>query len=456
MIFIGSYIFYGYADFKMIFVLLAITLLTYLGGIVIEKKTCRLTLLVFFLADISVLLFFKYTNFIIYNCNLIMHKITPSQMTFNQPSIMLPVGLSFIVFQSCTYLTDVFRKNIRAEHNFIRCGAFVAFFPTILSGPIQKARELLPQIVCPGEFNETQAKKGTLLFVWGIFEKVMVANKLLIIVNKVFDDYQSYNSAYYIVAAVSFSLYIYADFSSYSDMARGIAKIMGINIGKNFNNPYLSLSTSEFWNRWHTSLNSWFIENVYIPLGGNRKGIFRKYVNMMIVFFISGLWHGASYHYIVWGLINGFLAIIGQILKPAKQCIYHIMHVNEDTESIKFFKRTIVFGFITLTWVFFRNGISESVHVIKYILLLNPLNFFDVDLFNIGGTVTATFAIMAATIVFCIIQNKRQNEKAVFETYQRQPFLMQCIPVAMIICICIFGICSTDADVNTQFLYFQF
>ena len=197
---------------------------------------------------------------------------------------MLPVGLSFIIFQTCTYLGDVYKKNIPAEKNILRYTAFVAFFPTILAGPIQKSRNLLPQLQKP-IFNEEQAKKGTILFAWGLFEKVVIANRLLIIVNRIFNDYINYNSAYYIIAGICFSLYIYADFSSYSDMARGVAMIMGIQIEKNFNNPYLACTTSEFWNRWHISLNNWFIEYVYIPLGGNRKGKVTKYRNTMIVFF---------------------------------------------------------------------------------------------------------------------------------------------------------------------------
>lgn len=455
-IFIGSYIFYGYTDIKMSLVLLAITVLSYFGGIIIEKRKSRGTLGFFFLANILVLFFFKYTNFTISNVNWIISRAVPQLPQMNQPKIILPVGLSFIVFQSCTYLTDVFRNNIEAEHNFIRYGAFVAFFPTVLSGPIQKARELLPQIACPGKFDGMEAKKGTLLFIWGMFEKIMIANKLLVIVNKVFNNYQSYNSAYCIIAAISFSLYIYADFSSYSDMARGIAKMMGINIGKNFDNPYLSLTTCEFWNRWHMSLNSWFLENVYIPLGGNRKGILRKYINTMIVFLISGLWHGASYHYIVWGVINGVFVIIGQLLRPLKESVYKRLKIDENVESIRLCKRIVVFLLITITWVFFRNGISEALYVIKCMIFLNPLNFFDSDLFQISETTAATFVTFMAVVVFCRAQSKRQNEKKLFEIYNRQPILMQCIPVSMIICACIFAVFSTDANINTQFLYFQF
>lgn len=453
---VGSYIFYGYANIRMLIALLAITIFTYIGGLLIEKKKSKAIYVLFFALSILVLMGFKYTNFIIHNINWIASKTTLNIGPLSQIDILVPIGLSFIIFQTCTYLGDVYKKNIAAEKNIVMYAAFVAFFPTVLSGPIQKARELLPQIKTPEAFDAEQAKKGTILFIWGLFEKAMVANKLLIIVNMVFDDYTSYNSAYYIVAGICFSLYIYADFSSYSDMARGISMIMGIKICKNFNNPYLSKTTSEFWNRWHMSLNSWFVEYIYIPLGGNRKGKIRKYINIFIVFLISGIWHGANYHFIVWGILNGILVIIGQITKSLKQKIYRFVHVSEEVESVVFCKKIIVFWLITLTWIFFNNGVYESVYIVKNMILFNPINFFDQNLLSITGTTATTFMTLLSTIFFAVIQIKRQNERMEYIKYLKQPFVFQVMVMACLICVCIFAICSTEADVNSQFLYFQF
>lgn len=290
LITVGSYFFYGYANFKLLTILMMITILTYIGGIILQTQRTKLMYAVFVILTLLILVYFKYTNFIVQNINWLLEGVVKnSSYRIASLDLILPVGLSFIVFQACTYLGDIYRGKLIAEKNIVRYAAFVAFFPTVLSGPIQKARELLPQIKSPLFFDPDTAKKGTILFVWGTFEKVMVANRLLVVVNKVFDNYGNYNSAYYVVAAICFSLYIYADFAAYSDMARGIAMLMGIHIGKNFDNPYLSQSTAEFWNRWHMSLNSWFVENVYIPLGGNRKGIIRKYINVLIVFFSQWL-----------------------------------------------------------------------------------------------------------------------------------------------------------------------
>ncbi len=455
-IFAGSYLFYGFANIKLLSILIVITAITYVGGLIIEKKRCKLSLATFFFANIIILLSFKYLNFAITNLNLLRGILHSASDPIASVDIILPAGLSFIVFQSCTYLTDIYRRNIKAEKNIIKYASFVAFFPTVLSGPIQKARELLPQISQPASFDAERAKKGTILFIWGLFEKILVANRLLIISNTVFGDYTRYSSAYYVVAAISFSLYIYADFSSYSDMARGIAMLMGIQIGKNFNNPYLSCTTSEFWNRWHISLNSWFIENIYIPLGGNRKGSLRKYVNVFIVFLISGLWHGADYHFAVWGIVNGILVILGQIIKPLKAKIYQKIKIDENLESIRFCKRVIVFWLISLTWVFFSNGVMASLKILKQLILLNPVSFFDQKLLSISGTAAATFVTVICAYIFCRIQVKRQHETEAYNTFSKQPVLFQTAVLGILICACIFAVCATDAAVNTQFLYFQF
>ncbi len=454
---IGSYIFYGYSDVRLLIVLVAVTGITYVGGYVLQKKRTKGIYALFMLLTLAILLVFKYSNFAIDNINWILEKMGRDPGTqIGRVNLILPVGLSFIIFQACTYLGDVYREKIQIEKNFIKYAAFVAFFPTVLSGPIQKARQLLPQISNPMPFDADMAQKGTILFVWGVFEKVMVANRLQIIVNTVFANYENYNSVYYIVAAICFSLYIYADFSSYSDMARGIAMIMGIKVSRNFDNPYLSCSTGEFWNRWHMSLYSWFLENIYIPLGGSRKGIVRKYINVMIVFFVSGLWHGAANHFIVWGVLNGALVIAGQILKPVRSRLYAACHVKEETESVTYLRRVLVFIMITLTWIFFNNNVQTSCIIIKRIFTTSPVNLFDQNLFNISGTVAATFMTIVAVAVFVYIQLKRQNETTAYEKYARQPVFFQALVLGVLLCVCIFGGCSTDAVANTQFLYFQF
>lgn len=452
----ASFLFYGIGGYKMLFLLLLSIAITYVGGLVLEKKPKRSVMLFFSLADLSILIVFKYTNFFIENVNRVMGRILPNVHPIAELSLVLPIGLSFFIFQSMTYLSDVYRRGMQAEKNPLRYAAFVAFFPTVLSGPIQKSRNVLPQIKNPSPFSYDQAKKGILFLVWGMFEKLIVANNLALIVNRIYNDLESYNGVYYLFAAISFSFYIYADFSSYSDMARGIAKLMGIDVGKNFDNPYLSVSCAEFWNRWHKSLNDWFVENVYIPLGGNRKGLIRKYVNVMVVFFVSGLWHGAHWNFIAWGVINGLFVLVGQIVKPLKTRIYSFLGVDEEVESVRILRQLIVFLLLSTTWIFFRNGTRNSVYIINRILHIQLIQFFDQNLLSLAGTQISTLLTLVGLVFFIVVQLKRKNEAKSYEVFKRQPLLMQCCMVAILFYLCIFGYCSGNVEVNTQFLYFNF
>ena len=458
-ILMGNLIFYGWYDWHCIVILVAVILISYSGGLVLEKQKNRFAYVIFVVALVAVLSFFKYTNFFIENLNLLSGKFGGNPARIKALDIILPVGLSFYVFQSISYLSDVYRNQFPVEHNLVRYGAFVSFFPTILSGPIQKSRKLLPQIKKPS-FNSEQAIKGIILFVWGLFEKICVSNRLLQVVNTVFspDTYLNYNTGYYIVAAISFSIYIYADFSSFFDMARGIAKVMGFDIGKNFLTPYLSTSLAEFWQRWHTSLNDWFVENVYIPLGGSRKGIVRKYLNIMIVFFVSGLWHGAAWHFIAWGVINGILMVIGQFLKPIKSAFYNRIHVDLNCESITFIQRIIVFWLITLTWVFFRNDFVASLHIIRRMVLFSTVHLFVPELWNICGSMTQTALTILFTVIFCLVQCHRKDERETvsYNLFIKQPVFLQMLLLGFIIAISLIMQSATSASVNTQFLYYNF
>lgn len=452
----GSYIFYGLGHPQMLVTLVGLTAVSYAGGLIIEKKKSKAAYIVSFAIEILVLMVFKYTNFMVSSINTIQSKLGIGSSLNIEWNVLLPVGLSFIVFQTCSYLSEVYRGKISAEKNFFRYAAFAAFFPTVLSGPIQKARNLLPQIKAPKAFDYEQAQKGTVLFVWGAFEKILVANNLNIIVTRILNDYKNHSSMEILVGACCFSLYIYADFNAYSDMARGVSKLLGIDVGKNFNNPYRSRSMSEFWNRWHMSLNEWFIENLYIPLGGNRKGTLRKYLNVLTVFLVSGLWHGAQWHFVIWGLFNGVLVVIGQMLRPVKVKIYNKINVSEETESIVFLKRFVVFGLITMTWMFFHSGVMDALRICKRIMLFDFVSIFDPALLNIGGSAVTSFITVVFTVVFCVVQNYRRDESKAYNTFKKQPFLFQCILIAVLICACVFGACNVDGYVDSQFLYFQF
>ena len=457
---IANYIFYGWNNIAAVPVLVLSTLITYLGGRILEKRSSRRLFALFFTLNILILAVFKYTNFAIGNVNRLAGLLLPGaspEGLISPVELLSPIGLSFYIFQSTTYLSDVYRKGMESERNFLRYAAFVSFFPSILSGPIQRSRELLPQLRQPEDFSFDHAYQGFLLLIWGFFQKIVISGQLAAISNQILDSYHSYKNIYFALAACCYSLYIYCDFSSYSDMACGVAQLLGFRVRPNFRNPYLAESLADFWNRWHMSLNNWFIENIYIPLGGSRKGKLRKYCNIMVVFLISGIWHGASWHFIFWGVLNGFLRVMGEILAPAREKLYALLKLEKNSFSMRFLRRACVFCMITLTWVFFRMpAMSAGVHVIREILAIRPIHLFDsglLDLFTTGNDIL--WFIFTVTL-FIVVQYLRKEEGRLYRVFMHQPLLLRCIAVAAAICICLFGLVSGAATFDTQFIYFQF
>lgn len=454
-IFTGSLLFYGWGHPLFLVILILITAWTYWGGLVLERRNSKKNYVLFFTGCIAVLGIYKYSTFALQNLNVVGEYF--GRNALRVPEYLVPVGLSFYIFQACTYLGDVHHGKLAAEHNVIRYAAFVSFFPSILSGPIQKARNLLPQLRRPEAFSTENAIRGFLRLSWGIFEKVCIADQLSGILNGVvIDETDPWKASWYLLSAIVFSFYIYADFSGYSDIAIGLAEILGIRMKRNFNNPYLSLTLAEFWERWHVSLNEWLVEYVYIPLGGNRKGKVRKYFNVMIVFLISGLWHGAYWHYVVWGILNGALMVLGQITGPIRRKIYRKCGINEQAGSVRCWKRGIVFILITGTWMFFRNGIGTAVGMIMTILSSPLVSYCNPNIWTVCGTVSKTVIVLVLTVLFLVLQCQRNGRGRFVELFRRQPALFQYLCIGGMLTVCLFVGAWSSAAVNTEFLYFQF
>ena len=457
VIFAASYYFYGLGDISIVKVLVIVTALTYIGGLILEKYKKKSIFRVFFWANLGILFVLKYSNFALGWMNFFATKAGCSIFTGKTIDLLAPIGLSFYVFQSTNYLNDVYRKGLVAEKNPIRYAAYVSFFPVILSGPIQKSRELLPQLKEPDAFNAEYFIRSFMLFLWGFLEKVFVSGKLKVIVDTCWSNWNTHTGVYPIIAAIAFSFYIYCDFSAYSDMACGISRMLGFRVRNNFRNPYMATSLTEFWNRWHMSLNDWFVENVYIPLGGNRKGKLRKYINVMLVFLFSGAWHGASMHFVILGLANGLLQIAGQILAPFKKRVYSLIGVDDRCFSIRMLKRAGVFFFITLTWLFFRApGTSAALSVIRSIFMTRPVDFFNPDLFMICGSVTKTFLCIVALTIFITVQIHRKDTSKYYSSFRAQPILFQTLFAGFMILVIVMASVAGWAEINTQFIYFQF
>ncbi len=455
-ILLGSLFFYGYKSPELLLLLLLTIAITYTGGLVLSAHPKKSLLSIFLILNFSVLIVFKYSDFILTTIRRFGILGSSEESGLDSLGLILPVGLSFYIFQSTTYLIDVYRRKIQPERNILLYAAFVSFFPTILSGPIQKAKELLPQIKAPKAFDNTNAQKGLILFIWGWLEKVLVVNNLHAIIDSAYSDIENSKGGSLLVAIACYSLYIYADFSSYSDISRGIAKILGIEVGRNFNNPYLSKSLSEFWTRWHTSLNNWFVDYLYIPLGGSRKGLIRKYINVMIVFLVSGIWHGSQWHFVAWGIANGLLVIIGSILAPYKKKLYQAVNVDEQLESIVFIKRAGVFAFISFTWLLFDRGFSDVILILNKVRNMHFFDLIDENILMLAGTTTALVCTIVYVTLFCIIQCKRAKEAFWFEKFNKQPIFLQCILLAIVVTICFLASFESSSVTNSEFLYFKF
>ena len=340
----ASYVFYGWWNPLYLLLILYSTTVDYLAVVGMARTGRRKAFLVLSVVNnLTLLGFFKYGKFAVRNVNaLLMHLGVGYQVP--APDVLLPVGISFFVFQSMSYTIDTYRGNIEAEPSFIRYAAFVALFPQLVAGPIERAGNLLPQLRQPQKITLGDVADGASMFVVGLFKKVALADYLGLYVATVYDSPAGKSGSALLLAAFVFAWQIYFDFSGYTDMARGIGRMMGIRLMLNFRNPYLASSLSDFWRRWHISLSTWFKDYVYVPLGGNRRGTIFTYRNMVLTMLISGLWHGAMWTFVLWGAWHAMGRVMTRRL--------------EDTDFYRrrvpgLVKQVLVFAFVTFRWIFF-------------------------------------------------------------------------------------------------------
>ena len=359
LLLIASYWFYMSWNVKYIVLILFTTVISYLAAILLEryrnnKPVKKFILTATLVSCLGVLFVFKYFNFfagaVADFLNMFALHLHPTTL-----KLLLPVGISFYTFQTLAYVIDVYRGNVKAERHFGVYAAFISFFPQLVAGPIERTNNLLPQIKAAPDFRYEQAAYGMKLMTWGFFKKLCVADVVAVWSDRVFNDVYNYKGFALILAMFFFTVQIYCDFSGYSDIARGCAKLFGIELMENFKSPYFSASIREFWSRWHISLSTWFRDYVYIPLGGNRCGKFRHNVNLMITFIVSGLWHGANWTFVVWGAVHGLAQVVENAFVPK----------DYEARGVAWAVRVLgTFTFVMLAWVFFRaNSIGEAVYV---------------------------------------------------------------------------------------------
>ena len=466
---ISSYYFYMSWNARYALLLLFSTAITYLSGLLLDrvkrtawedkKKVRYKKLIVFASVSLSLLLLFcfKYANFAGGLTNRVL-AVLHTGVKVPRFDIVLPVGISFYTFQALGYMIDVYREEIYAEKNFFRYALFVSFFPQLVAGPIERSKNLLKQLSTPVGFSYDRAKDGVYLMLWGYFLKIVIADRIALFVDTVYGDYMKFGGWYLIVATVLFAFQIYCDFCGYSTIAMGAARVLGISLMENFDVPYLSVSVSDFWRRWHISLTSWFRDYLYIPLGGNRKGKLRKYVNKMIVFMVSGLWHGSSLAYVLWGGMNGLYQVIGEITKPLRDRMVSLLHLHRDSLGHKIFCRIQTFLLVDLTWLFFRTGhFLQSFRVLRQMVTVrNPWILFDGSLYNCGLN-RANFGLLLICLgVLFFADYCKKKGIVIRNVIARQDYWFRLLFFVFSVCaILTFGIWGPGYD-EANFIYFQF
>ena len=440
----ASYIFYSAWDYKFLSLILMSTLVDYVlsqkifkSNILFKKKIFLIMSLVF---NLSLLCVFKYLNFgiesFVYLLNLIGFSINYSLV-----SIVLPVGISFYTFQTISYTIDVYRGELEPTQNFVDFALYVSFFPQLVAGPIEKGTQLLPQLQRSRIITKNGILIGLYWIIIGFFKKIVIADTLAPIVDYTFSNYNTISGISSLLGLLAFSLQIYGDFAGYTYVARGVSKLLGIDLMKNFDRPYLATSPSEFWHRWHISLSLWLRNYLYISLGGNRKGKLRKYFNLVLTMVIGGLWHGASWNFVAWGLYHGLILLVDHAIQDYQK---NKGTIRADHETI--FIRTLrVIGMYILTlfgWLLFR---VDSIGQAKDILHNIFTNFYwSIDALYFLPPVLVLYILLFSLHIF---QEYRKNE---FLLSESSPIVVYCIYLFMLFSISIVGIKPAP------FIYFQF
>ncbi|MBM6759057.1 MBOAT family O-acyltransferase [Bacteroides mediterraneensis] len=432
-----SYLLYINYNAPYAFVLLYITLITYGSAKIIEQTNYKRQLLIIIAAILTLgpLLIFKYYNFISENCNSILSSFG---LKFNLSGLnwAIPLGISFFTFQAIGYLWDVYYKRIKPEESFIDYMLFISFFPQIASGPISKASELLPQIKQIKKFNYNQAVKGLQLLLWGMFLKVVIADRLGLYVDTVYNNYMHQSGITCLVASLFYSIQIYGDFAGYSLMAIGIAKTLGFNLINNFQRPYFSISVTDFWRRWHISLSRWLKDYIYIPMGGSRCSRLRNYWNILITFLISGIWHGANWNFIIWGILHG----IFQILEKA----IGLQKYTGNSKFIKVIRIGVTFILVNFAWIFFKTpSLNDACNII-----IKIFTEFNGSIYQTSKTNVLLYLIGILVLLFKDIKDEFYDKQFTFWNRKEIKWIIYLILFAMII-----GIGVLDSG---QFIYANF
>ena len=475
---IASYYFYMSWNAKYAILIAVSTLVTWAGSLLIGRipkdaaaespdsgqsipGVRRAVLILVFVVNLGILFFFKYFDFAIQSVNraIGLIGISPVRASFD---VLLPVGISFYTFQALGYCVDVYRGEEKAEKSLLRYALFVSFFPQLVAGPIERSGHLMRQIDGIEEIRVRDAERivnGLILMLWGLFLKMVVADRVAIVADTVFKRPYLYGTCGLITGAIAFSLQIYCDFNAYSTIARGAARVMGFDLMDNFDTPYFAQSIADFWRRWHISLTSWFRDYVYIPLGGNRCSRGRRYLNQMITFLVSGLWHGAAWTYVAWGGLHGIYRIVGDLLKKPLTRIGDLMHVDRTAFSYRFGRIILTDILVVFAWILFR---AESLTAAGYYIgrmftRPDPWTLFDGSLYRLGLEPFEAHVLMIMLLLLFLIDliKYRRNEELPALLARQNLWFRWAVLIGMILMILVYGAYGVDFH-SEQFLYFTF
>ena len=449
LLLVASFYFYSCWDWRFVFLLLFSILLDYFSGIKMENSKNSNERKFWLWLSIGINLGFlgliKYYNFFAENFAEMLQnfglKVNPWTL-----KVILPVGISFYTFHGLSYVLDIYFKRIKAERNFVEYAVFVSFFPLLVAGPIERATHLLPQIKVKREFSYEKAVDGMRQILWGLFKKMVIADNCAVFANQIFANSATASGSELVLGALFFTFQIYGDFSGYSDIALGTARLFGIDLLRNFAFPYFSRDIAEFWRRWHISLSSWFRDYLYIPLGGSKGGNWMRIRNTFAIFLVSGFWHGANWTFIIWGFLNALFIMPSIILKTNRNNL-EIVAMNKLIPSLRdVFNILLTFSLTVFAWIFFR---AESVHhAIEYIV-----GIFNASLFTIPDVKTAAYATLILIAFFMLIEwIGREHQFALQDFLVKKPRFIRWLFYGFIILL--IGLFLQTHE--TPFIYFQF
>lgn len=446
---VSNIVFYAFSGIKNTAFLIGFALVTYAAALLVGRTDCKAKkalFAVYIVISAGTLTFIKFAN----------NTLGAVSKIFSVPGVTLdviyPLGVAFFTLQGISYVADVCRGKYAPDKNVINVMLFMTYFPIIVQGPISRYDALSKDLTKEHRFDGRNFSFGLQLLLWGLFKKLVIANRAASFVDQVFNNYQDYSGLVTVFATFLYSLQLYADFSGCVDICRGVSSLYGIPLMQNFNFPYTAVSVKDFWARWHISLSTWLKDYIYIPLGGNRKGKARKYLNITAVFLVSGLWHGVGLHYIVWGLYHGALQVAGDLLKPARKKAVDVLKMRRDRFSYRFGQQALTFCAVSYGWLIFRaNGLRAAYDMTRSVFV----KFFCVDqlreLFD-----TKDFRVLMVFTAIFIIVSLWQKRYSLREKLARQDLWFRwAVYVAALFAVIIYGVYGSGYNAG-DFLYMQF